>query len=123
MENFVYLIIHDYKTTKHQKSERQAMNDFQLALYQIAVEQNFSPVNKISLTWHFLRNGVEMTITHTENEIQKFKDSLSKNVKKIIKASRNIEDLYPKETVLCNWCYLWKECSAKFEPNPAKRAY
>ena len=34
-----------------------------------------------------------------------------------------IENFYPKETILCNWCYLWDECSAKIPPNPAKKAY
>tara|TARA_B100000029_G_scaffold177553_1_gene174935 strand:+ start:243 stop:1079 length:837 start_codon:yes stop_codon:yes gene_type:complete len=116
-------VIHDYKSGKRAMTQNMAKRDLQLAMYQIAVEQNFAPVKKISLTWHFLRNGVEMTITHTAEEIQKFKNSLSKNVKKIVKASRSIENFYPRESVLCNWCYLWKECSAKFEPNPAKRAY
>ena len=28
----------------------------------------------------------------------------------------------PKESLLCNWCYLWEECTAKVGPNPVKRA-
>jgi len=24
--------------------------------------------------------------------------------------------------MLCNWCYLWEECTAKVGPNPIRRA-
>jgi|TARA_B100000123_G_C25709342_1_gene419130 RecB family exonuclease len=116
-------VIHDYKSGKRAMTQNMAKRDLQLALYQIAVEQNFGPVEKISLTWHFLRNGVEMTITHTQEEISKFKNTLSKRVKQIINLSSNIENLYPKESILCNWCYFWDECSAKVSSNPSKRAY
>jgi len=116
-------VIHDYKSGKRAMTQNMAKQDLQLAMYQIAVEQNFAPVKKISLTWHFLRNNDEMTITHTPDEIQKFKNKLSKKVKKIIKSSENIENFYPKESILCNWCYLWDECSSKFTLNPAKKAY
>ena len=115
-------IIHDYKSGKKALTQNNAKKDLQLALYHIAIEQNFSPVKNISLNWHFLRNGVEMTIRHTPDEIIKFKKSLIKNVKKIINASESIENFYPKETILCNWCYLWNECSIKLHSNPAKNA-
>tara|TARA_S200000501_G_C20869734_1_gene763688 strand:- start:4707 stop:5540 length:834 start_codon:yes stop_codon:yes gene_type:complete len=118
-----FWVIHDYKSGKRAMTQNMAKRDLQLAMYQIAVEQNYGPVKKISLTWHFLRNGVELTISHSSDEIQKFKNIISKNVKNIIKSSKNIENFYPKETVLCNWCYLWDECSAKFIPNPSKKAY
>ena len=42
-------IIHDYKTGKRSKTSKQAQNDFQLALYQIGVKQNFKDVNDITL--------------------------------------------------------------------------
>ena len=64
-----------------------------------------------------------MTITHTQEEISKFKNTLSKRVKQIINLSSNIENLYPKESILCNWCYFWDECSDKVSPNPSKKAY
>ena len=99
-----------------------AKKDLQLALYHIAIEQNISPVKNISLNRHFLRNGVEMTIRHTPDEIIKFKKSLIKKVKNIISTSQSLENFYPKESILCNWCYLWDECSVKLHSNPAKNA-
>ena len=115
-------IVHDYKTSKHPKSERQAMNDIQLALYQIAVEQNYGQVNDISLTWHFLRTGSEVTVLHTSEQLEKLRNKLIRMVEKIIQFMDNENNFLPKETLLCNWCYLWEECTAKVGPNPVKRA-
>ena len=28
----------------------------------------------------------------------------------------------PKETMLCNWCHYWEDCSAKETTNPARKA-
>ena len=28
------------------------------------------------------------------------------------------ENFLPKESILCNWCYFWEECSAKTGTNP-----
>ena len=77
-------VVHDYKTSKNPKSKKQAMNDIQLALYQIAVEQNFGQVNDISLTWHFLRMGSEVTILHTREQLEKLRAKLVRMVDKII---------------------------------------
>ena len=115
-------IVHDYKTTKHQKSQKQAMNDIQLALYQIAVEQNFDQVKDISLTWHFLRMGTEITISHKQEQLAKLKNKIIKMADKLIDYLDDENNFIPKESVLCNWCYLWEECTAKVGPNPVRRA-
>ena len=115
-------IVHDYKTSKHPKSERQAINDIQLALYQIAVEQNYGEVKDLSLTWHFLRFGSEITVLHTRDQLEKLKNKLIHMTEKIIQFRENENNFLPKETMLCNWCYLWEECTAKVGPNPVKRA-
>ena len=115
-------IVHDYKTSKRPKTERQAMNDIQLALYQIAVEQNFGQVEEISLTWHFLRIGSEVTVLHTRDELEKLRKKLIKSADKINNCLGNEINFLPKESILCHWCYLWEECTAKVGPNPVKRA-
>ena len=115
-------VVHDYKTSKNPKSERQAMNDIQLALYQMAVKQNYDQANDISLTWHFLRIGSEVNILHTQDQLEKLKEKLVRMVDKIIQCRDDENNFFPKETLLCNWCYLWEECTAKVGPNPVKRA-
>ena len=115
-------IVHDYKTSKRPKTERQAINDIQLALYQIAVEQNYGQVNEISLTWHFLRMGSEIKVLHTQEQLEKLRTKLIKMVEKINNCIGNENNFLPKESILCHWCYLWEECTAKVGPNPVKRA-
>ena len=43
-------------------------------------------------------------------------------VDEIIKLKNNGNYFLPKETPICNWCYLWEECTAKVGANPVKRA-
>jgi hypothetical protein len=43
-------------------------------------------------------------------------------VDKIIDCMEDKNNFLPKESILCNWCYLWEECTAKVGPNPVKRA-
>ena len=114
--------IHDYKTGKHVKSERTARSDLQLAIYQIAVLENFEDVNEIILKWHYLRTGSEVTIVHNGDDIKRFKRRLIREVDKILDLTKDPGNLYPNESILCNWCYRWEECSAKTCPNPAKGA-
>jgi len=115
-------VVHDYKTTKHPKSEAQAKNDIQLALYQIAIEQNYSQVNEICLTWHFLRVGSEIKVIHTRDQLEKLKNKIIHMTDGIIQVLDNENNFLPKETMLCNWCYLWEECTAKIGPNLVKQA-
>ena len=114
-------IVHDYKTSKRVKTERQAMNDIQLALYQIAVEQNYGQVNEIELKWHFLRSGSEITVLHTREELKVLRKKIIKLVDQIL-VKTSEKKIFPKESMLCNWCYLWEECSAKDGSNPVKKA-
>ena len=57
------------------------------------------------------------------------KEQIERNTKTIVKRVRklekNIQDgdsFFPKESILCHWCYYWDECSAKFINNPARKA-
>ena len=115
-------IVHDYKTSKRPKTRRQAINDIQLALYQIAVEQNYGQVNEISLTWNFLRMDTEITVLHTREQLEKLRAKLIRMADQIIRFLDDENNFYPKESILCNWCYLWQECTAKVGRNPVKRA-
>ena len=115
-------VVNDYKTSKNQKTKRQAMNDIQLALYHIAVEQNYEEVKEVSLKWHFLRHGSEVTFCHTSEQLDKLRIKIIHMVENITSSLHDMNNFLPKETMLCNWCYLWEECTAKIGPNPVRRA-
>ena len=114
--------VHDYKTSKRSKTSRQAKNDLQLALYHLAIEQNYGDVQRISLNWHFLRDGSKVSITHSKEEIEQLKKKIINIIKNISEHSLDYNNFLPKETLLCNWCYYWQECTAKIGENPVKHA-
>ena len=79
-------------------------------------------INEISLTWHFLQSGSEVSITHNREHLKKIEKKIGKNIEKIITLMDNENNFLPNETLLCNWCYFWEECSAKIGKNTAKHA-
>ena len=115
-------VIHDYKTGKHPLTLNSAKNNVQLAIYHLCVENNFDDVKDITLTWQFLRQGVEVSIHHSKEDMMKFRRKLKKQIDQIIELSADSGNFYPKESILCNWCYFWEECSAKTGPNLVRRA-
>ena len=62
--------IHDYKSGKRAMSQYQADKDEQLALYQIALEQDREHVSKVKLIWHFLQHNQEVQSFRTGTQIQ-----------------------------------------------------
>ena len=69
-----------------------------------------------------LRMGSEVTVLHTCEQLEKLKRKLIRMVDEIIHHMEDENNFIPKESILCNWCYLWEECTAKLGPNPVKRA-
>jgi|TARA_B110000196_G_C21138660_1_gene662598 RecB family exonuclease len=115
-------IITDYKTSKRAKGIRAAKSDIQLGLYYIAVQQNFPEANQILTGWNFLRHNKEIHLHPEEESIQKIKNQVVRRIKKIEKNISEGYSFFPKESILCHWCYYWDECSAKTISNPARSA-
>ena len=113
--------VNDYKTSKRIISSKKAKRDLQLGLYMIAVHEKFDILEPVNLKWHFLRYGVDIFVTPDLDDIASIKKALVKKAKNIIELSKENENFYANETILCNWCHYWEECSVKTMPNPAKR--
>tara|TARA_R110002096_G_scaffold136556_8_gene289304 strand:+ start:1057 stop:1824 length:768 start_codon:yes stop_codon:yes gene_type:complete len=113
-------IIHDYKAGKRILSVPASKKDGQLALYQMAImqEPSIKNIKSIELRWHFLQQGIERSVIHTEESLNKIKENLKGMVHNIIDSN----EFEPKETMLCNWCHYWEDCSAKETTNPARQA-
>ena len=90
--------------------------------YHFAIEQNFDNVKEIFLTWHFLRYGSKVSIFQSKEQLKKIETKIHKQIKNILEAKNNTNIFLPKESMICNWCYYWEECSAKIGSNLAKRA-
>ena len=115
------IIINDYKTGKV-KTKKQLLSDLQLIIYLLAVKEKY--VDKdIKLRWYFLDKNytvveVDYKNINKESRLKKFKNTII-NISNDIKQS-TINDNFPsKESTLCEWCYLWKECSTKVGKNPS----
>lgn len=110
--------IHDYKSGKRAMSFNQAKKDKQLPLYQIALEQNYNNIKSVRLIWHFLQHNIEVESNRSIKELNSLiKDTTSK-IDKIRNKIDSGENFLPKESILCNWCYYWEECSVKSGTNP-----
>lgn len=110
--------IHDYKTGKRAMDQRTADLDGQLALYQIALQQQKENVNHVELVWHFIRYGIEIRSKRTKEQLNLLTQKLKKRIDEIRLKEQQGGEFPPKPMILCNWCYYWEECPAKSGANP-----
>jgi putative RecB family exonuclease len=98
--------IHDYKTNSHLKSQAELDKDRQLALYAIAVRQQFPDAKKVDLVWHFLAFDKEMRSSRTEKELDALARKTAETIEKIEKTK-----VFPaKESALCPYCEYQEIC-------------
>ncbi len=110
--------IHDYKTSSRAMSQADADRNRQLALYQIGVQKELEEVKSMSLVWHFLQQGEEVRSQRTPKQLDKLKGRIQNLVSEIKACTTEGGPFGPVETPLCNWCFYWEECPAKFGHNP-----
>lgn len=104
-KNGEYHII-DYKTNDHLKIQEQLDTDRQLALYQLAVMNNYKDANKILLKWHFLAFDKILTSSRTKEELEKLRlDTI-----KLIDTIENCKEFNTKKSTLCDWCEFRSQC-------------
>ncbi len=112
----------DYKTSKRAKTEKSAQKDLQLTLYNLAVQQNFESSESIECGWNFLRHNQDVYVKLDKEQIEKNTKTIVNRVRKLEKNIQDGYSFFPKESLLCHWCYYWDECSAKSVNNPARKA-
>ena len=110
--------IHDYKTGKRAMSQGQADQDNQLALYQIALEQQREDVQTVSLVWHFVRYGIVVKSKRTKEQLQHLVRVMKNRIDEIRLKEEQGGEFPAKPMILCNWCYYWEECPAQSGSNP-----
>lgn len=110
--------IHDYKTSKRAMNQRTADLDGQLALYQIALEQQYEDVQQVDLVWHFVRYGIKVQSRRTKNQLERLTNELKQRIDEIRTHAKNDRPFQAHKTILCNWCYYWEECPEQNGSNP-----
>jgi len=100
-------IIWDYKTSKTPMSENELRKDFQLLIYDMAVQQLFGKRPKQVGLW-YLRQNKKVVIEPKDEEIQKIKDQILETITKIMD-----EDFTPKPGWECGNCDYAILCDEK----------
>jgi putative RecB family exonuclease len=101
--------IHDYKTSGRLKTQQEADQDRQLALYHIALERMWPDVKNVDLVWHYLVFGRELRSRRTPEELK----TLKQDVMSIIEKIEADGEFRPHESPLCDWCAYPEHCPAK----------
>lgn len=100
------LEIIDYKTAKNLPSQEIVDNDFQLAIYQMGVQNRWPSLNKpIKLSLYFLKHGIKLSTSRTPEQIEEVKIKILDLIKKI-----KTGDFNPVPSPLCGWCGYQREC-------------
>ncbi len=110
--------IHDYKSGKRAMSQRDADRDTQLALYQIGLDKTHENVEDVELVWHFLQHGIEVRSKRSKADLDQLSQKMMDDIDLVRKTIDAQRDFPAKESILCNWCYYWEECPAKYGSNP-----
>ncbi|MEM5812725.1 MAG: PD-(D/E)XK nuclease family protein [Candidatus Aenigmatarchaeota archaeon] len=97
--------IHDYKTSFSMTPHSILETERQLPLYAIAVKHHYHDAEKILLTWHFLSADKSVTITKTDEQLQKLRKEIIELIDKI-----ESSDFIPRKSELCDWCQFRTIC-------------
>ncbi|MEK6945586.1 MAG: PD-(D/E)XK nuclease family protein [Nanoarchaeota archaeon] len=100
--------IHDYKTANSPPSEEKLNKDRQLALYSIAIKNNYGLEKDVKLIWHFLAFNKRFHIKKTNAELDKLKAETIELIKKI----EETKEFPANKSRLCDWCEYKSICPA-----------
>jgi putative RecB family exonuclease len=102
----------DYKTNARMKSQAEADEDRQLALYSVWVNNKFSDVKSVKLVWHMLAFNEDAISERNYEQLE----ILQHQVCSKIKAIENAKEFPTRVTGLCSYC-IFKELCPRFS-NP-----
>lgn len=103
-------VIHDYKSGSMME-QKYADKDRQLALYAIAVKQNYQEAKEVKLIWHYVAYGEDVISERSDKQLKKLKQNILELIADINRAEK--EDDFPAIEKMCNWCGFWEYCPKK----------
>ena len=98
--------IHDYKTAKTLPAQSYVDQDWQLALYEIAVRHTWPDTKDVRLRWHYVRHAKTLTSTRTAAQ----RADLTEQTGALIGAIKADHEFKPVESALCAWCEFKSIC-------------
>ncbi|MCF7866317.1 PD-(D/E)XK nuclease family protein [Candidatus Woesearchaeota archaeon] len=98
--------IHDYKTNSNMKTQEEADNDRQLAVYAMGVKKLFADAKRIKLIWHMLAFDKEVVSERTDEELDILKNEIIEEIGQIQKEN----SFDPTKSALCSYCEYQSMC-------------
>ncbi len=98
----------DYKTNSNLKTQEEADQDRQLAMYALWVNKKFKDARKVVLKWHMLAFNKDVVSERTPRELE----ALEKETINLIKEIEKCKDYPTNVTALCNYCEYQTMCPA-----------
>jgi RecB family exonuclease len=98
--------IHDYKTASTIPDKDKIETDRQLALYSIAIKQNYGTDKPILLTWHYLNHNIQIFSRRTNEQLEELKIEIMELIKKI----ESTKEFEANVSKLCEWCEYNRSC-------------
>jgi len=109
--------VHDYKTTATLPGQAELDSDWQLAIYDIAVRENWPDAREVSLVWHFVRFGQTMRSSRSAEQRARMRRDLAE----LIAAIWRDHVFAPRRSALCAWCE-YRDICPLWKPAPKEGA-
>ena len=100
--------IHDYKTNSSLKTQKEADEDRQLAIYSLGVKDKYPDAKKVVLVWHYLAFNKELRSERTDEQLDELKLEILDSIKKI----ESEKEFATRKSGLCDYCAYKKMCPA-----------
>jgi putative RecB family exonuclease len=100
--------IHDYKTANTLPAKEELQKNRQLALYSIAVKEEFGKEKNVKLVWHYLAHNENICIIKTNEDLE----NLKAEVINLINEIENTKQFPPSPSRLCDWCEYKDICAS-----------
>lgn len=98
--------IHDYKTARTLPSQADVDEDWQLAIYDLAVRHEWPDTQDVRLVWHFVRHGKSLVSSRSAQA----RDALKAELSRLIERIKSDHVFEPNKTPLCDWCEFRDLC-------------
>ncbi len=102
----------DYKTAKSLPNQEHADQDWQLALYELAVRREWPDTQEVRLKWHYVRHG--KTLISIRDDVARAK--LLADAGALISAIKHDHVFEPRPGPLCDWCEYRDLCPVFAHP-------
>jgi putative RecB family exonuclease len=104
-----HYVVHDYKTSSSLPMQSYFDQDRQLALYSIAVYNDFKDCDDVNLCWHYLAFDKDMHSKRSAKQLEELKKEVISVIHGVEKAEK--ENAFPcKKSRLCEWCQYSELC-------------